>query len=71
MFKQKALPKAPLEGPVMSAQAEWTTLKIALIEKVCGRAKYCKNPEREEWWWNGTVQSAVEIRKKATRRNWK
>ena len=32
MFKQKALGKAPLEGPVMSAQAEWTTLKIALVE---------------------------------------
>ena len=59
MFKQKALGEAPLEGPAMSAQAEWTTLKIALVEaaeEVCGRAKYGKKPEREEWWWNGTVQ---------------
>ena len=47
MFKQKALAKVPMEGPVMSAQAEWTTLKIALVEaaeEVCGRVKYGKNP---------------------------
>ena len=70
MFKQKALAKTLLEGPVMSAQAEWTTLKIAMVEaagEVCGRTMYGKNPEREKWWWKGTVQSAVE-RQKATRK---
>ena len=51
-------------------EAEWKGFKEAVVktaERMCGRARYGKKPDREEWWWTEEVQTAIE-EKRETRK---
>ena len=51
-------------------EAEWKGFKEAVVktaERMCGKARYGKKHDREEWWWTEEVQTAIE-EKRQTRK---
>ena len=51
-------------------EAEWKGFKEAVVktaERMCGKARYGKKHDREEWWWTEEVQTAIE-EKRETRK---
>ena len=42
-------------------QKEW----ISVAERICGRTKMGKRPNREEWWWSEEVKEAIARKKDA------
>ena len=69
-FRREVLEQQPRAENIGTVEAEWKGFKEAVVktaERMCGRARYGKKPDREEWWWTEEVQTAIE-EKRETRK---
>lgn len=64
-FRRKVLVRQPKPESVGPPEAERKRFKDAVVKtakQICGRARYGKRPNREEWWWTEAQTAIVEKR---------
>lgn len=67
-YRRKVIDRRAETEDGETAEEMWRKLKeitVRTAEEVCGRSKYGKKPDREEWWWGGAVQDAIKRKKDA------
>lgn len=67
-YRRKVIDRRAETEDGETAEEMWRKLKeitVRTAEEVCGRSKYGKKPDREEWWWSGAVQDAIKRKKDA------
>ena len=61
-FMDRLQPKLDESG------SQWSELQDNMLDvskQVCGETSGGRGKERETWWWNTTVQQAIEYKKSA------
>ena len=69
-FRREVLEQQPRAGNIGTVKAVWKGFKEVVVktaERICGRARYGKKPDREEWWWTEEVQTAIEEKHETTK----